>query len=208
MGVCIMRRYSYMIRVLVIMILTALIPALSSCGSGASSTPDAKDAGLPPVERVLRAMIEYPNEELFNPTMTYIGLGVPEMTEEERAEAQAEAEKNREKEKSAWQAAVGDCFANGMFDTFYDNWERTEILGTARILKLTTVVKSVDIIDKEEEDNVKPYQVTIEATDDTGHVDTYDTVWLVTFDSADPQLLQSIELLADGGFFCRSGCPL
>lgn len=165
------------------MLLVFLMPALCSCADKAS----APEQDMPAAERVLRAMIEYP------------GAGLYTDSSKDADDAVAA------QEKTAWQEAVGGCFADGMFDQFYDSYGRTSFLSEARNLRLTTKVTDIQPDSERGDDALR---VTVEATDETGHVDIYETEWRVRYKSEADDLLESAELLADGGFFCRSGCPL
>ena len=150
-------------------------------------------------EKVLKAMIEYPGEGLYDPVVTVIGIGVDEPTEEELAAAEQRAAE----EKQLWQEKVGDCFADGMFDTFYNKWYRTEALGIAMNYGLTTTISQFSIQDDadQSEDNIEHALVTVIATDEKGDTKSFDMDWMVIFDKDDPDLIQKIELKDDGGFY-------
>ena len=118
-------------------------------------------------EKLLKAMPEYPGNGLYDPAETVIGLDAPEPTEEELAEAEQRATE----EKEAWQKAVGECFADGMFDTFYKEWFRTVYLGVAQANGLETAVTSFGIEDdaSQDSDNIEHALITVIATDKDRH---------------------------------------
>ena len=150
-------------------------------------------------EKLLKAMIEYPGEGLYDPEMTVIGLGAPEPTEEELAESQQRAAE----EKDAWHNAVGDCFAEGMFDTFYGEWFRNEYLGLAWANGLSTAITEISITDdaSQDPDNIEHALITVTATDKEGAANSFVMDWQVIFDRDDPGLIQKINLIDDGGFW-------
>jgi hypothetical protein len=150
-------------------------------------------------EKLLKAMTEYPGNGLYDPAETVIGLDAPEPTEEELAEA----EQNAAEEKEAWQKAVGDCFADGMFDTFYKEWFRTGYLGVAQANGLETVVTSFGIEDdaKQSSDNIEHALITVIATDKDGGTKSFNMDWQIVFDKDDINLIQKVVLFEDGGFW-------
>ena len=150
-------------------------------------------------QKVLKAMTEYPGNGLYDPTETVIGLGAPDQTEEELAESEQKAAD----EKEAWQKAVGDCFADGMFDTFYSEWYRTHVVGTAWAFGLTTTMSDFSIEDElpQDSDNIEHALTKVIATDKEGKTQSFDMDWQVIYDKDDHNLLQKIELIDDGGFY-------
>jgi hypothetical protein len=150
-------------------------------------------------EKLLKAMTEYPGNGLYDPAETVIGLDAPEPTEEELAEAEQRATE----EKEAWQKAVGGCFADGMFDTFYKEWFRTEYLGIAQVNGLETAVTSFGIEDdaSQDSDNIEHALITVIATDKDGAAKSFDMDWQIIFDKDDKDLIQKVDLTDDGGFF-------
>ena len=150
-------------------------------------------------EKLLKAMTEYPGNGLYDPVETVIGLDAPEFTEEELAEAEQKAAK----EKEAWQKAAGDCFADGMFDTFYKEWFRTEYLGIAWANGLETAVTSFGIEDdaSQDSDNIEHALITVAAADKDGGTKSFNMDWQIIFDKDDTDLIQKIELIDDGGFW-------
>ena len=150
-------------------------------------------------EKLLKAMTEYPGNGLYDPSETVIGLDAPEPTEEELAESEQKAAE----EKEAWQKAVGDCFADGMFDTFYKEWFRTGYLGVAQANGLETAVTSFGIEDdaKQSSDNIEHALITVVATDKDGGTKSLNMDWQIIFDKDDIGLIQKVELTDDGGFW-------
>jgi hypothetical protein len=150
-------------------------------------------------EKLLKAMTEYPGNGLYDPAETVIGLDAQEPTEEELAESEQKAAE----EKESWQKAVGDCFADGMFDTFYKEWFRTEYLGIAQANGLETAVTSFGIEDdaSQDSDNIEHALITVIATDKDGAAKSFDMDWQIIFDKDDKDLIQKVELTDDGGFF-------
>ena len=137
--------------------------------------------------------------ELYDPAETVIGLDAPEPTEEELAEAEQKATE----EKEAWQKAVGECFADGMFDTFYKEWFRTQCLGIAWAAGLETELTSFSVEDdaSQDSDNIEHALITVTATDKDGAAKSFDMDWQIIFDKDDTDLIQKVELTDDGGLF-------
>ena len=150
-------------------------------------------------EKLLKAMTEYPGNGLYDPAETVIGLDAQEPTEEELAESEQKAAE----EKESWQKAVGDCFAEGMFDTFYKEWFRTGYLGVAQANGLETVVTSFGIEDdaKQSSDNIEHALITVIATDKDGGTKSFNMDWQIVFDKDDINLIQKVVLFDDGGFW-------
>lgn len=150
-------------------------------------------------EKLLKAINEYPGNSLYDPAENVIGLDAPEPTEEELAEA----EQRVTEEKEAWQKAVGECFADGMFDTFYKEWFRTVYLGVAQANGLETAVTSFGIEDDESQDsdNIEHALITVIATDKDRETKSFDMDWQIIFDKDDTDLIQKVELTDDGGLF-------
>ena len=184
------KRNLYILSVLVIILIAALMTACKT----EDITKRAENE-----ENLLRAMTEYPGNSLYDPAETVIGLDAPEPTEEELAEAEQRATE----EKEAWQKAVGGCFADGMFDTFYKEWFRTGYLGIAQTNGLETVVISFGIEDdaKQFSDNIEHALITVVATDKDGGTKSFNMDWQIVFDKDDTDLIQKVELTDDGGFF-------
>ena len=177
-----------------IMMAIILIAALMTACMNENITKRAENE-----EKLLKAMTEYPGNGLYDPVETVIGLGAPEPTAEELAESEQRAAE----EKEIWQNAVGDCFADGMFDTFYKDWFRTEYLGVAKANGLETAVTSFGIEDdaSQDSDNIEHAFLTVTATDKEGNVKSFDMDWQIIFDKDDMNLIQKVELIDDGGFW-------
>ena len=184
------KRNLYILSVMVIILIAALMTACKT----EDITKRAENE-----EKLLKAMTEYPGNGLYDPAETVIGLDAPEPTEEELAEAEQRATE----EKEAWQKAVGGCFADGMFDTFYKEWFRTGYLGIAQTNGLETVVISFGIEDdaKQFSDNIEHALITVVATDKDGGTKSFNMDWQIIFDKDDTDLIQKVELTDDGGFF-------
>ena len=184
------KRNLYILSVMVIILMAALMTACKT----EDITKRAENE-----EKLLKAMTEYPGNGLYDPAETVIGLDAPEPTEEELAEAEQKAAE----EKEAWQKAVGGCFADGMFDTFYKEWFRTEYLGVAQANGLETAVTSFGIEDdaSQDSDNIEHALITVIATDKDGATKAFDMDWQVIFDKDDKDLIQKVELTDDGGFW-------
>ncbi len=184
------KRNLYILSVMVIILIAALMTACKT----EDITKRAENE-----EKLLKAMTEYPGNSLYDPAETVIGLDAPEPTEEELAEAEQRATE----EKEAWQKAVGGCFADGMFDTFYKEWFRTGYLGIAQTNGLETVVISFGIEDdaKQFSDNIEHALITVVATDKDGGTKSFNMDWQIVFDKDDTDLIQKVELTDDGGFF-------
>lgn len=184
------KRNLYILSVMVIILIAALMTACKT----EDITKRAENE-----EKLLKAMTEYPGNSLYDPAETVIGLDAPEPTEEELAEAEQRATE----EKEAWQKAVGECFADGMFDTFYKEWFRTVYLGVAQANGLETAVTSFGIEDdaSQDSDNIEHALITVIATDKDRETKSFDMDWQIIFDKDDTDLIQKVELTDDGGFF-------
>lgn len=148
--------------------------------------------------KVLHSIIESPNEELYHAQPTEIGIGTDAPDQEETDAAQ----KAMEEEKTAWDEAVGDCFAKGMFDTFWNSQERIYFLGASDANGFQTSVKEIELV--EASDNIQHIKVTVQAeTSDYKEAETkdFETEWRVIYDKDDPELIQTIELTDDDGFW-------
>jgi hypothetical protein len=188
-----MNKKSHKFRAVLIFIMFSLAVVFTACKTE-DVTKRAENE-----EKVLKAMIEYPGDGLYDPVVTVIGIGVDEPSEEELAAAEQRAAE----EKQLWVEKVGNCFADGMFDTFYDKWYRTEVLGTAMSYGLTTSISQFGIQDdaNQSADNIEHALVTVIATDEKGDTKSFDMDWMVIFDKDDPGLIQKIELKDDGGLY-------
>ena len=184
------KRNLYILSVMVIILIAALMTACKT----EDITKRAENE-----EKLLKAMTEYPGNGLYDPAETVIGLDAPEPTEEELAEAEQKAAE----EKEAWQKAVGDCFADGMFDTFYKEWFRTQCLGIAWAAGLETELTSFSVEDdaSQDSDNIEHALITVTATDKDGAAKSFDMDWQIIFDKDDTDLIQKVELTDDGGLF-------
>lgn len=182
------RRYLFMI--IVGIFIAAIAIAATSCGDGSAKRAENE-------ERVIRAVSEYPGDGLYDPVVTVLGVDVPAPTEEEKKEAEEQAAA----EKSAWEKAVGDCFAEGMFENFYDKWYRIHVVGIAYARNLTTEVTELSTEDDDASDNIEHVLTKITATDSSGKAQEFDMDWMVVFDKDDKSLIQRIELQDDGGFY-------
>ena len=188
-----MNNERHLLRTVLIFIVFSLVVVFTACKTE-DVTKRAENE-----EKVLKAMIEYPGDGLYDPVVTVIGIGVDEPSEEELAAAEQRAAE----EKQLWQDKVGDCFADGMFDTFYGKWYRTEVLGIAMNSGLTTTISQFGIQDDADQsaDNIEHALVTVIATDEKGDTKSFDMDWMVIFDKDNPDLIQKIELKDDGGFY-------
>ena len=142
-------------------------------------------------------MIEYPGERLYDPIETVIGIGTEELTDEDYAAQEQRAAE----EKEAWRGAVGDCFADGMFDTFYSKWYRTYVVGIAYSANLTSSMTDFSIEDDDGTDNLEHAITSILFADEYGNSMSFDMDWRVKIDREDANLIQSVELMDDGGLF-------
>ena len=181
------RIYNSLILITVVMIVCLLV---SGCSGNAAEKRKANE------EKVTRAMVEYPGDGLYDPVVTEIGIGVEEPTEEE----QAQAEQKAAEEKQAWEDAVGTCFADGMFETFYSKWYRSHVVGMAFSRGMTTTLDELRTEDEDTSDNIENVITTFTATDENGKTRTFEMKWMVIYDKDDPALIQQIKLEDDGGF--------
>lgn len=150
------------------------------------------------ITKLLYAIVESPNEELYHVQPTEMGIGTDTPDEKEIDATQ----KAVEEEKNAWDETVGDCFAKGMFDTFLNSQERIYFLGASDVNGCQTSVKKIELVEKN--DNIQHIKVTVQAeTSDYKEAETKDfkTEWRVIYDKDDPELIQTIELTDDDGFW-------
>ena len=148
--------------------------------------------------KLSHAIVESPNEELYHAQPTEIGIGTDAPDQEETDAAQ----KAMEEEKTAWDEAVGDCFAKGMFDTFWNSQERIYFLGASDANGFQTSVKEIELV--EASDNIQHIKVTVRAeTSDSKETEAkdFETEWRVIYDKDDQELIQTIELTEDDGFW-------
>ena len=148
--------------------------------------------------KLLHAIVESPNEELYHAQPTEIGIGTDAPDQEEADTAQ----KAVEEEKADWNDAVGDCFSEGMFDTFWNSQERIYFLGASDANDCQTSVKEIELV--EANDNIQHIKVTEQAApSDSKEAETkdFETEWRVIYDGDDPELIQTIELTDDDGFW-------
>lgn len=180
----------------IICILTAVLMTVLMCACSNTQDEDFSKR-TENEEKVLRAMIEYPGEGLYDPVEAVIGQGTAELTEKDYAAQEEKAAKD----KLSWEAAVGDCFAEGMFDTFYGKWYREYVIGIAYSADLTSVMSNFSIEDDDGSDNLEHVISTIIFSNDYGDSMSFDMDWRVKFDREDHNLLQTIELMDDGGLW-------
>lgn len=147
---------------------------------------------------LLHAIVESPNEELYHAQPTEIGIGA-DVPDEEEIDA---AQKAVEEEKKVWDETVGDCFAKGMFDTFWNSQERIYFLGASDVNGCQTSVKEIELV--ETNDNIQHIKVTVQAeSSDSKETETkdFETTWRIIYDKDNPELIQTIELMDDDEFW-------
>lgn len=167
-----------------------MINVLMGC-SGQNEVPDS-------TTKLLHTIIESPNEELYHVQPTEMGIGTDTPDEEEIDAAQ----KAVEEEKNAWDETVGDCFAEGMFDTFWNSQERIYFLGASDVNDCQTSVKEIELV--ETNDNIQHIKVTVQAVSSDSKEDEtkdFETEWKVICDKDDPELIQTTEMTDDDGFW-------
>ena len=167
-----------------------MINVLMGC-SGQNEVPDS-------TTKLLHTIIESPNEELYHVQPTEMGIGTDTPDEEEIDAAQ----KAVEEEKNAWDETVGDCFAEGMFDTFWNSQERIYFLGASDVNYCQTSVKEIELV--ETNDNIQHIKVTVQAVSSDSKEDEtkdFETEWKVIYDKDDPELIQTTEMTDDDGFW-------
>lgn len=166
-------------------LLLTLCLTFYSCGKSEDSVPESATL-------VLRSILEYPNEDLYNPSPVTIGLDTE--NEDINYEGMQEA---IDADTETWKDTVGDCFSEKMFDSFYQQWERTAVLGYAYANNLTIKVSKMQILSHD--DNIYHIQTAIDVTDDDSQTAKYELEWRIIFDKDTPDLIQSVELNDDGG---------
>ena len=89
-------------------------------------------------EKVIEAMVTYPNEDLYDPEV----LKMPYDAVEERKESTERITRN-------WSAAVGEYFASNCFNSFLRATPATGILSSAEILNFTEryLIESIELKD-------------------------------------------------------------
>lgn len=148
-----------------------VINALIGC-SKQNEVPDS-------TTKLLHAIVESPNGELYHAQPTEIGIGT-DVPDEEEIDA---TQKAVEEEKNAWDEAVGECFAEGMFDTFWNSQERIYFLGASDVNDCQTSVKEIELV--ETNDNIQHIKVTVQAapSDSKENESTdFETEWRVICD--------------------------
>ena len=145
--------------------------------------------------KLLHAIIESPNEELYHAQPTEMGIGT-DVPDEEEIDA---AQKAVEEEKKVWDETVGDCFAKGMFDTFWNSQERIYFPGASDGNGFRTSIKEIELV--ETNDNIQHIKVTVQADSKEDETKDFETEWKVIYDKDDPELIQTIELTDDDGFW-------
>lgn len=148
--------------------------------------------------KLLHTIIESPNEELYHAQPTEIGIGT-DASDQEEADA---AQKAVEEEKTAWNEAVGDCFSEGMFDTFWNSQERIYFLGASDANGFQTSVKEIELV--KASDNIQHIKVTVQVeASDSKEAETkdFETEWRVIYDKDNLEQIQTIELMDDDGFW-------
>ena len=147
--------------------------------------------------KLLHAIVESPNEELYHAQPTEMGIGT-DVPDEEEIDA---ALKAVEEEKKVWDETVGDCFAKGMFDTFWNGQERIYFLGASDANGCQTSVKEIELV--ETNDNIQHIKVTVQAEPSAKETEPkdFETEWRVIYDKDNPELIQTIELTDDDGFW-------
>ena len=108
-------------RLLLLIIAVLAVVVFAGCG-GRKTDTNGDITG--DVETLLHALLTCPNDELYDSEGTYISLDDSEV---------GSTEEDLERDKNAWKEAIGGCFAEDRFDTFYGQWERTAFLGEAYI---------------------------------------------------------------------------
>ena len=166
-------------------LLLMLCLALCSCSSSEKNIPDS-------AVLVLNSILEYPNEDLYTPSSVIIGI------DEDPGDIDYEGMQEAiDADTENWEETIGDCFAENMFDSFYQQWERTAVIGYAYANSLDITVNKIELLSQE--DNVYHIQTTIEVTDKDNQVEKYDLEWRLIFDKDTPNLIQSVELINDDG---------
>lgn len=140
------------------------------------------------IDTLLHVLLTCPNDELYDSKGTYISLDDSEV---------GSTEEDLESDKNAWKEAVGECFAESRFDSFYGQWERTAFLGKASLQGDSIELKDIEI--EEGDDLVKTIKaiITVSHTGDT-ESDEIQTTWIITLDNSGK--IQKIELKDDGGY--------
>lgn len=146
-------------------------------------------------EKLLRTIQEAPNGKLYDPKPVEIGLeeDAPNSTQNELLQVILH------EEREAWKNEVGGCFAGEMFDTFWGSPERTYFLGVSGSYGIT--VKEMEVIRNED------YIQHVRTVLNVSRIEAKDserkeivTEWRIIYDKEQPELIQSLELMDDGGF--------
>lgn len=128
--------------------------------------------------------------------MKKICIGIDDEPGKDDSEAMQES---MDAEKEKWKEAIGDCFADKMFDTFFQQASRTMFMSHANIYNLETTIKNMNVL--RQSDNIQHILVILDVTASDSSMEQYELEWQVIYDSEEPELLQSIKLLDDDNFW-------
>ena len=163
---------------------------LCACSGNNNSDPAGVNASA---EKVIRTVITYPNEELYDPDdVTVIGLGTVPGDDGEDPILD---------DKNKWKGEIGDCFAGDMFDNFYNDLLSMDFLGHAYYSGYESAeVTDLRVEDNDPDDELEHIFATVKAVTKDGSNAEFVIEWLAKYDKADSSLLQSLTLMDDGGY--------
>ena len=172
-------------RLMLLIIAVLAVAVFAGCGGRKTDTNGDVTGD---VETLLHALLTCPNDKLYDSEGTYISLDDSEV---------GSTEEDLERDKNAWKEAIGGCFAEDRFDTFYGQWERTAFLGEAYIQGDSIELNDIKIEDGD--DLVKTIKASITVSNNGGTASSEIlTTWIITFDGNDK--IQKVELKDDGGY--------
>lgn len=146
---------------------------------------------------IVTALSEYPGNGLYQPAPgPYIDLDT------EAGDLTADASVS-EIDYDTWKEALGDCFAEKCFDSFYYDSARTAILDHAMAQGITLTIVSID--DGELDGNIQHFMVTVKAEKDRAVIDDFMLDYRIIYSKDDLSRIQKAELADYGDFIekCR-----
>lgn len=112
----------------------------------AGCTKASDDGVSENAEKVISAMLNTPNSDLFSEAMiSSIGMGVESPSEAEQSAQEAERQAIRDN----WEAAVGDCFSGDSLDSFLASPAATLYLTNAMMTGTESEVLSLTLVSKD-----------------------------------------------------------
>ena len=132
--------------------------------------------------KIIDAMFNCPNEELFNPDASVsLGLGTS-LTSEDIEKVETAAEKTI----INWEKAVGDCFDEGYFEAFFKHGGGVKYHSLSATNQVSYEVESSELV--ENTDLGQLVKVSLKNGDKTEEVEVHFTI------NEDNDLIRSVEI--------------